>query len=53
MQVKDAERSDADMGDDIRSYTKDIVASNSVDKECIQQMQVTSSGMVSMNKQMQ
>ena len=53
MQVKDADRPDADTGDDIRSYIKDIIVSSSADKECIQKMQATSPGMVAMNMQMQ
>ena len=32
MQVKDMERPDADTGNNIRSYTEDLIASNSVDK---------------------
>ena len=52
MQVMD-ERPDADTGNGIRGYIEDLVASNSADKECIQQIKVTSSGMVSMNMQMQ
>ena len=42
-----------DTGGDIRGYIGDLVTSSSVDKECIQQMQATSSGKVSMNMQMQ
>ena len=38
MQVKDAERPDADTGDNIRSYIEDLAASSSADKETIQQM---------------
>ena len=53
IQVKDAERPDADTGDDIHSYYKDLAASSSADKEIIQQMQQKSPGMISMNMEMQ
>ena len=55
MQVQDADadRPDADTGDDIRGYIEDLVSSSSADKETIMQMQTTSSSMVSMNLEMQ
>ena len=53
MQVKDAESPDADTGDNICSYIEDLAASSSADKETIQQMQTTSSSMISMNMEMQ
>ena len=52
MQVKDAKRPDADTGDDIHNYIKDLATYSSAGKEIIQQMQQTSSIMVSLNMQM-
>ena len=53
MQVKDADRPDADTGDNIRSYNEDLAVFSSADKETIQQMQQTSSATVQMSMQMQ
>ena len=51
--IKCADRPNADTGNDIRSYIRDLDISSSADKETIQQMQQTSSSMVPRNMEMQ